>query len=125
MSADCQNHNKNSYPQGSGRELEEKALGWHRHHRSGVEVGAVVEGVVHIGNVVNTSSFDEQHKKTFGIGVRQIPVYSHRQADSLEAFFDLRAETLMEYSRWKPLFLLLSNLHMNLVGLEQEDSLLD
>jgi hypothetical protein len=115
MSADCQNHNKNSYPQGSGRELEEKALGWHRHHRSGVEVGAVVEGVVHIGNVVNT----------FGIGVRQIPVYSHRQADSLEAFFDLRAETLMEYSRWKPLFLLLSNLHMNLVGLEQEDSLLD
>ena len=85
----------------------------------------VVEGVAHIGNVANTSSFDEQHRRAFGIGVRQIPACSHRQADSLEAFFDLRAETLMEYSRWKLLVHLLSNLHMNLVGLERGDSPLD
>lgn len=78
-----------------------------------------------IGDAVNTLSFDEQHRRTFGFGARQSLVYNHRQAGSSEVFFDLKAEMLMKCSRWQPLSLGRPSLRRKMVCSVQEDSPLD
>lgn len=82
-------------------------------------------GVADIGDAVNTLSFDEQHRRTFGVGARQSLVCSHRQAGSSEVSFDLKAEMLVKCSRWKPLSLGKPNLRRKMVCSFQEDSPLD